>query len=237
MRHRLTGVCLLVFLLPNCKTSVEGQNKQTNGSGAVSATVPMQSKTHQLARKLIDRAYGEMFVYPSHDQTIDAIWNEPGNAQVLEALVEDTEQPLQARFLACEVLFAKDFTFTSRVPASAVAEIYARALEGNFTGMANSWGLLYEHDDPGPVGVRFIMLGDDAIPALVRLLDNDAAPLIYSGSKEATVGNAYQFRIKDFAAYYLGRILNRGVAWHESPVARDQEIDKLKKTVQKPRPG
>jgi hypothetical protein len=29
----------------------------------------------------------------------------------------------------------------------------------------------------------------------------------YQGSKEATIGNAYGYRIKDFAAYYIGRIL------------------------------
>lgn len=132
------------------------------------------------------------------------------------------------------MLFARDLTFTSRVAPSVIAEVYGQALEHNLTGMANSWGLLYEHHDAGPVGIRFVMLGEPAVPALTRLLDNASAPLIYDGSKEATVGNAYHYRIKDFAAYYLGRIRRVPVAFHREPTERDQEIARLKAQLAAP---
>jgi hypothetical protein len=60
-----------------------------------------------------------------------------------------------------------------------------------------------ELDNAGPAGIRFVVLGEAAVPALVRLLDNAGTPLIYDGSKEATVGNADHYRVKDFAAFYL----------------------------------
>lgn len=191
----------------------------------------MHSQASDLAHKLTTGAYGDFFVLPAHDQTIDRIWSDPQNRPTLEALVADSSQPLAARFLAAEVLFARDFTFTSRVSPALVADLYARALEQNLTGMANSWGLLYEYADAGPVGVRFVMLGEPAVPVLLRLLDNASSPLIYDGSKEATVGNAYHYRIKDYAAYYLAQIRNTPVTFHRDLAARDQEIAQLKQRL------
>ncbi|WP_052598543.1 hypothetical protein [Aureispira sp. CCB-QB1] len=46
--------------------------------------------------------------------------------------------------------------------------------------------------------------------------------------KEAMVGNAYQFRVKDFAAYYICRIKNIEAVYHETQAARDVEIEELK---------
>lgn len=230
MKRRLSPPVIAVWsLLAGCASG-------TQDSGAARSTErsTMQNQTSDLARKLMSHAYGEFFVLPAHEETIDRVWGEPANRAALEALTADAAQPLEARFLAAEVLFARDFTFTSRVPPAVVAEIYARALEQNLTGMANSWGLLYEHDDAGPVGIRFVMLGDPAVPSLVRLLDNAGAPLTYAGSKEATVGNAYRYRIKDFAAYYLGRIRSIPVSFHSDVAERDQEIARLRQTLAAP---
>jgi hypothetical protein len=204
------------------------------GARTAERSTTMQNQTSDLARKLISRAYGEFFVLPAHEQTIERIWADPANRPALEALTADTAQPLAARFLAAEVLFARDFTFASRVSGAVIAEIYAHALEQNLTGMANSWGLLYELDDAGPVGIRFIMLGEAAVPALVRLLDSADSPLVYDGSKEATVGNAYHYRIKDFAAFYLGRIRRIPVTFHRELAERDQEIARLKQQLAQP---
>jgi hypothetical protein len=60
------------------------------------------------------------------------------------------------------------------------------------------------------------------------LLDSATSPLIYDGSKEATVGNGYHYRIKDFAAYYLGRIRRIPITFHAAPADRDHEIARLK---------
>jgi hypothetical protein len=114
---------------------------------------------------------------------------------------------------------------------SRIADIYANALRHNLTGMANSWGLLYEYEDEGPVGSAFLTLGEQSIPALVKLLKDDRAVLKYQGSTEATVGNAYGYRVKDFAAYYLGRILGHPLKYYRDMADRDQQIEGLKKQL------
>ena len=71
------------------------------------------------------------------------------------------------------------------------------------------------------------MLGERAIPELVKLLDNETVHR-YHGSEAATVGNAYRFRVKDFATYYICRVKNIKPVYHETHAARDAEIEKLK---------
>ena len=112
-----------------------------------------------------------------------------------------------------------------------IAAVYAQALVDNYTGMANSWGLLYGHEDDGPAGIAFLIIGEKAIPALVKLLDDDAAGPEYQGSEEATVGNGYHYRIKDFVAYYIGRILNKRLKYFPHPADRDKQIEGLKKSL------
>src|ERR1700733_7820017 len=182
MKRRLSLPSVIgALLVAGCAPGTQ----HDGGARTAEQSTTMQNQTSDLAHKLISRAYGEFFVLPAHEQTIERIWADPANRPALEALTADAAQPLAARFLAAEVLFARDFTFASRVSGAVIAEIYAHALEQNLTGMANSWGLLYELDDAGPVGIRFIMLGEAAVPALVRLLDSADSPLVYDGSKEA----------------------------------------------------
>ena len=66
-----------------------------------------ETPTGDLARKLMSRAYGEFFVFPANEETIDRIWAEVANRPTLEALVADPTAPIEARFLASEVLFAQ----------------------------------------------------------------------------------------------------------------------------------
>ncbi len=133
----------------------------------------------------------------------------------------------RARFLACEVLFERDLGFLAAVGPAAVARIYADALVNDRTGMANSWGLLWEHNDAGPVGERFIELGAESLPALTPLLDDTRAPLTYQGSEAATVGNAYGFRIKDYAAFYAGIVNRTPIPFHADVAERDKAIAQL----------
>jgi hypothetical protein len=182
----------------------------------------------ELVRRLVNDEYGKLFYWPQHDQTIDKIWAEPANHPLLEKIVSDPSAPGRARFVAAEVLFTSDISFLGRVERGQVAEIYARALADNYIGHANPWGLLWENDTPGTAGVRFLMLGDAAIPALARLLDNDTVVDWYAGSEEATVGNGHRYRIKDFAAYYLSLIVKHPIPFHVSPADRDAELAKLR---------
>jgi len=214
-----------------CMCARPGARPEAAGSISNQEAPVKGSSSDDLARKLAAGKYGDFFNYSVRDKAVDRVWAEPGSLARLEAIVRDPEAPLQARFLASEVLFEKHFTFAAAIGPAVVAEIYAAALRDNLTGMANSWGLLYEHDDEGPVGVRFLMLGEAAVPALMPLLDDARTTLVYDGSEEATVGNGYQFRVKDFAAYYLGKIKRIPVAFHSDVEARDREIEALRRRL------
>jgi hypothetical protein len=97
--------------------------------------------------------------------------------------------------------------------------------------MANSWGLLYEHQDDGPVGIAFLTIGMKAIQPLCILLSDERTHLKYQGSVEATVGNRYGYRVKDFAAYYIGRITGKPLKYYRDLADRDRQIDQLKQEL------
>ena len=162
-----------------------------------------------LAQKLVNDTYGMLFEYPQHELTLTRIWSEPGNAIELEALIDDTNAPAKARFIAAEVLFLYEPAFVKRHGAQKVARIYAVALQRSLIDHLNPWGLLWYNDSVGEVGSVLVRLGEASIPALIDLLDDYTILQGYWGSEEATLGNAARFRVRDFSAYYLSRIIER----------------------------
>ncbi len=216
------STCLLPSMACQSQTT-------TNKSTHTMAQSPQNTMVH----KLMNNAYGDFFNYLERDQAINRAWNEPNSLEKLKNIVSTPSLPLKARFLACEVLFEKHFTFVADVGGALVAKIYADALVNNQTGMANSWGFLYEQDDAGPTGIRFSMIGKSSVPYLEALLDNNQRTLLYAGSKEATIGNAYQYRIKDFAAFYLSKITLTPITFYQDMAKRDAEIERFKKELAK----
>jgi hypothetical protein len=225
MQH-LIFILLVSFCSCQSKTLVSNNNSRK--------VEVLDSKSDTIIKKLVEDQYGDFFNYMIHDEIIAEVWAEAGGVAPLKAIVINEEAPTKARLLACEVLMQNEFTFLSdeEVKIDRVAAIYTDALVNNTTGMANSWGLLYEHDDDGPIGITLIMLGEKAIPELVKLLDNETIHM-YDGSEEATVGNGYKFRVKDFAAYYIYRIRNIEAVYHRTHAARNIEIEKLKTILKK----
>ena len=84
--------------------------------------------------------YGLLFYYPQRNAAVGRIWSEPGNVSDLEELVKDSTAPAKVRFLAAEVLFARDVFFVDRAGEALVAQLYADALVNGYTGHANAWG-------------------------------------------------------------------------------------------------
>jgi hypothetical protein len=80
------------------------------------------------------------------------------------------------------------------------------------------------------LGKKVISFGKIALPFLVKLLDDDGT-VFYEGSKEATIGNAYHYRIKDFAAFYISKITNNPIQFYKNYKDRDREIERLKKRI------
>ena len=179
-----------------------------------------------LANKLTDLGYIELFHRQGED-AIDSVWDEPGAPETLEDLAVDQHASRLANFLAAEVLFYKRRDYPVERDKGRLASVYATALAQDFTQMANPWGLPGELD--GLAGQHFVALGEAAIPKLAQLLDNEAERH-YAGSKEATLGNSFRYRVKDFAAFFMSEIEKVPFEVHEDPRARDTEIERLKES-------
>jgi hypothetical protein len=188
---------------------------------APAATAREPSDMHTLAKRLTDSGYERLFL--SDDKELAAL-SQPATLDRLEQLVRDDSQASEARFLAGEILARKR---AEHFPPAATAASLARAYAGALKAVveANPWGMPGQLDEPA--GQHLVALGRDAVPALVPLLD-DAREVIYGGSKEAMVGNSYHWRVKDFAAFFLARIVGRAFAASPDAATRDKAIAELR---------
>ena len=87
--------------------------------------------------------------------------------------------------------------------------------------------MMYRGDDPGALGARLLAAGPAAIGAPRPLLD-DERRIAYVGSKEATVGNQLEYRVKDAAAYFIPKLAGLELALRNGAEARDAEIERLR---------
>jgi hypothetical protein len=173
---------------------------------------------------LNETSYQRLFMAMS-DQPIDDAWTRAGGAAGLDAVIGDAHAPAHPRLLAAELRWRKDPGFRPADPAS-LARAYAEALRGET--LANPWGMPGELDEP--LGRHVVALGEPAVAALIPLLA-DGHRIDYGGSKEATVGNEYEMRVKDFAAFFIAKIRNRPLTLDTDPKRRDQVIADLRASL------
>jgi hypothetical protein len=181
----------------------------------------------ELVAALLDEGYVGLFMR-SDESAAEKIWNRAGSPDRLHDLALHSAGPSLARFLAAEVLFVKDLEFPPAQARELLAGLYAQALAGGFTVMANPWGLPGALD--GPVVVHLLSLGDAVLQPLSHLLDDDAE-LSYSGSKEATVGNSFGFRVKDLAATVICATLGLPFQSTRDRTSRDALIAQLRQRL------
>jgi hypothetical protein len=175
-----------------------------------------------VADELAKLDYVELFLRTGTAQ-MDRLWSRWNGPRDLEALAVDPNAAWEPRFLAAEILFRKRSDFPSADQRNALASAYVDALRA--ASVANPWGLPGELD--GPAGQHLVSLGEAVTPGLMPLLDDDRR-VPYWGSQEATLGNSYAFRVKDFAAFFLSTIRGLPYVLHRDPSARDADIEKLK---------
>jgi hypothetical protein len=125
--------------------------------------------------------------------------------------------------LAAEILFRKRDNFPRADQCEVLASAYVDALKGATIG--NPWGLPGELN--GPAGRHLVSLGEPVAKGLESLLADDGA-VLYIGSQDATWGNRFKFRVKDFAAFFLSTIRKLPYTLHTEPSARDADIQELK---------
>jgi len=217
MRLYLVVILIIIFASNSC-------NQEPNNS--------KKMKIDKFEKKLIDIAYPGLFMYGSKSLA-DSVWNNGNNLAKLEKLIESKNSSLHSKFLAAEIL--RHFEIKAKAKHyDILSEAYTYALanssiykEGFIQLNGNLWGFLYEMDDTGYLGKQLIKYGDRCIPGLVKLLNDDNI-VLYEGSKEATIGNSYQYRIKDIAAFYIAKIKNITINYYKDFEDRDKEIERLK---------
>ena len=241
--HRLSAIVLAGWLActgngspaqrtPDRPDTEEGSDMTKPAKPATPAAAAGDA-VDAVAKKILELGYLELFQRMDHDQA-DALWRD--SPAELESLVKNDAKPHRARFLAAEVLYLKKPGYPAADERPALAVLYAEALgqsgkDGTWGLMGNIWGLTHVNEDVGTAGKHLLDLGPDAaIPALKPLLTSTEV-VLYEGSEEATVGNEQLYRVKDMAAYYLGRLTKKPLAFHTDWKARDREIEKLARTL------
>lgn len=82
----------------------------------------------------------------------------------------------------------------------------------------------------GDIGEQLIQIGKAAIPSLIKLLDDTNFYFFYEGS-ESTSNMDYQYRVKDFAAFFLSKITKVPWQFYLDKKKRDIEIERFKKEL------
>jgi hypothetical protein len=193
--------------------------------------------TDAVARELAEAGYDGLFL-SGERSSVDAVWRGGENRAALAEIVQGEAYGDLPRALASEVLFRKAPGDVREYSGDTLGRVYAHALA--LTGLAdrpmqfsgNEWGFMYHADEHGgdaygALGPHLLEAGPAAVPHLAELL-GDAREILYVGSQDATLGNRLAYRIKDVAAYYIGKIAGIPVQFHDEPAKRDAEIDRLR---------
>lgn len=197
----------------------------------------MKANFTEIEESLIKIGYRNLFSFGNSKQ-LDSLWANGENLEKFKNIVESEESTPLGKFLVVELLNSKKIKL-DEVSKKELGKIYVYALEksntdeSDFIGIpANSWGFLYNRNDAGYLGKKLISYGEVVIPDLIDLLDVEGK-VLYEGSQDATIGNSYQYRIKDFAAFYISKIKNIPMTFYQDLEKRDAEIERLKEFLEK----
>ena len=184
-----------------------------------------------VAAQLAGAGYNGLFLAGDSSRA-EEVWDGGAAQGALEEIVGSPDFGDLERVLAAEVLYRCGGGPSAG--SDVLADVYSRALALSGEGVAlmgNLWGVLWASPgDDGALGAHLLEQGEAAVPRLVPLLDDDG-PIRYEGSRDAMAGNMQRYRVKDAAAYFLGRITGREVAFHEELGDRDAEIGRLAAAV------
>lgn len=191
-----------------------------------SDSAPQGSSTiERLAARLAAANLTEMATSLAADPEVRAISHEYPDPALYTTLVEDAQRPERVRFAAALVLKSR----SEKADPAATAQVFAVALQQDLVGYAYPWGRLWaDGDEVGPLGATLVEIGRPAVPALMPLLTDPAPRTAYLGSEESTDMAMRRYRVKDFAAFYLARIVGVALPWQPDLARRDEEIAKLR---------
>lgn len=170
-----------------------------------------------LADRLSEATYYEVFMASSAAQDL---WAADGEAGA-RAVVACADATPAARLIAAELLAEHD---ALDLPPDVVAAVYVDGLRAGASGVGNVWGT--PGGALGVLGRRVVRLGQAGVEPLRSAL-GDTTPVEFFGGREAAVGNAYAWRVRDVAATLLAQITGAAFTPDRDPAARDAAIDAL----------
>jgi hypothetical protein len=188
----------------------------------------MNTTILKLSDKIRNAGFARLFLN-YNDDLINEIWQVTDISKKLKNICFDETIDIEVRFLAAEILFKKTKNFPDEDRKAKLAEVYAAILASDLSINANIWGMPGKLN--GATGKHLLSMGHSIIPAFLPLLKNDSR-IYYEGSEDATEGNAYQYRVKDFAAFFLSEVVNQSYVLHKNPLMRDIEIKQLKNLIE-----
>lgn len=181
----------------------------------------------ELSEELDRLGYTGLFRLPAWPAQIDNLWSRPEVPDLLVQLISESSLSWLVKFLAAEIILAKQMFLLRPEFYPTLAEVYAKALIENASNFMADWGFLIDANDVGKLGTRFIVFGKNSDPFLKPLLDNAReVPYVYPPDFPSQI--RLGLRIKDFAALYLSQIHNISILLTGDQAARDAEIQRLK---------
>lgn len=179
-----------------------------------------------------DASYTSLFHCRSSPERMAAVANPESIERLLGALRAGST-PVHTRFLIAEILFAVEPSFPSAEDRAALPVIYAEVLAQG--GDGNPWGMPGFWDESATKHLVALVktLGKPGLPVLRPLLSNDRR-VGYTGSQRATLGEAYQIRVKDIAAHIAAAILGEPFPVAHAPDERDKTIVCLAAAMEAP---
>jgi len=225
MRRSIVGAILSLLLASGCCPMTAAGNHDGPSTPA---------RSRPLAARLAALDLTVLAASLAADPQADALWRDYPDRADYVALVEDAGQPAPIRFAAALALRSR----ADHADPAATARALAAGLRDDLAGYAQPWGRLWAGDDVGVLGAAVVELGSAAVPALTDLLDDTTPRDVYIGSEEATELAMRGYRVKDFAAFYLARIVGVELAWEPDLARRDTAIEALRARVPAaPAPG
>lgn len=189
----------------------------------------------EVAAELSRAGYRGLFLAGDHSLATST-WRDGENRDALMEIVRSERYSDLDRVLAAEVLFANEVGFPRSGWDELLGQVYARALAITGTGdrpivlTGNEWGFMYHGDDTEALGTHLLRAGAAAVRHLLPLLD-DSASIFYEGSQDAMLGASLRYRVKDAAAYFIGKLTGVPMPFHQAIEERDAEIERLRTTV------
>lgn len=177
--------------------------------------------------------YARLFLFAETNEQ-HRLWDGGRQKDLLVVVALDAKLPAGPRFLASEMLAEHAPAWPDSTLASTLGPVYAQVLSQGSAANGNSWGL--PGVAPGAVARHVLRLGQEAASAFVPLLD-DSTGVRFEGSEEATLGNAFGYRVKDIAASLIAALRQLPFAIDHDPNRRDAAIAALRLQVSSADPG